>query len=141
VLEELQRGYKFKERLLRRPWCGWLATARIASIHLLTAKTSSVVAASRSEFAFCQRPRANEQRLTTTTEYKQWGVFGRKHKTRLLRVLGVTERSTDVEIKSAYRKLAMTHHPTATRTIRSEEKFKEITEATRSRRQREAVFI
>ena len=46
-------------------------------------------------------------------------------------VLGVTREASDQEIKSAYRRLAMQHHPDRNPESKaeSEEKFKEITEA------------
>ncbi len=45
-------------------------------------------------------------------------------------VLGVTRTSTDQEIKSAYRKLAMQHHPDRNPDVpEAEEKFKEASEA------------
>lgn len=46
-------------------------------------------------------------------------------------VLGVARGATDQELKSAYRKLAMQHHPdrNPTNTGEAEERFKEITEA------------
>src|ERR1041385_5432032 len=45
-------------------------------------------------------------------------------------VLGVSRTATDDEIKTAYRKLAMAHHPDRNNGSKeSEERFKEITEA------------
>ncbi|NUN11806.1 DnaJ domain-containing protein [Candidatus Micrarchaeota archaeon] len=44
-------------------------------------------------------------------------------------VLGVSKTASTDEIKKAYRKLAMEHHPDRNKTSGSEEKFKEISEA------------
>ncbi|MBI2621114.1 MAG: DnaJ domain-containing protein [Candidatus Levybacteria bacterium] len=45
-------------------------------------------------------------------------------------VLGITKSATDVEIKKAYRKLALQHHPDRNKGDKaSEEKFKEVTKA------------
>jgi len=44
-------------------------------------------------------------------------------------VLGVNKEASDKEIKSAYRKLAMTYHPDRSDAPDAEEKFKEISEA------------
>lgn len=44
-------------------------------------------------------------------------------------VLGVSKGATDAEIKSAYRKLARTHHPDIDKSAGAAEKFKEISEA------------
>jgi len=45
-------------------------------------------------------------------------------------ILGVTKNSTDAEIKKAYRKLALEHHPDRNKGDKtSEEKFKEVTKA------------
>jgi molecular chaperone DnaJ len=44
-------------------------------------------------------------------------------------ILGVTREATDVEIKKAYRKLAMDLHPDRNKAADAESKFKEITEA------------
>lgn len=44
-------------------------------------------------------------------------------------VLGVTKTATESEIKSAYRKLARTHHPDVDKTPGAAEKFKEVSEA------------
>jgi molecular chaperone DnaJ len=54
-----------------------------------------------------------------------------KQKRDYYEVLGVSREASDQEIKSAYRRLAMQHHPDRNpeNTAESEEKFKEITEA------------
>ncbi len=44
-------------------------------------------------------------------------------------ILGVNKSSTDQEIKSAYRKLAIQYHPDKNKTKEAEEKFKEVTKA------------
>lgn len=44
-------------------------------------------------------------------------------------VLGVTKSASDVEIKSAYRKLARKHHPDVDKSPGAAEKFKELSEA------------
>jgi len=54
-----------------------------------------------------------------------------KHKRDYYEVLGVSREASDQEIKSAYRRLAMQHHPDRNPESKdeSEEKFKELTEA------------
>lgn len=44
-------------------------------------------------------------------------------------ILGVSKTASDAEIKSAYRKLARTHHPDIDKSAGAAEKFKEISEA------------
>ncbi len=44
-------------------------------------------------------------------------------------VLGVSKNSTDTQIKSAYRKLALQYHPDRNKEAGAEEKFKEVTKA------------
>ncbi len=44
-------------------------------------------------------------------------------------ILGVGKSSTQAEIKSAYRKLALQYHPDRNKTKEAEEKFKEVTKA------------
>lgn len=44
-------------------------------------------------------------------------------------VLGITKGASDVEIKSAYRKLARKHHPDVDKSAGAAEKFKELSEA------------
>ncbi len=44
-------------------------------------------------------------------------------------ILGVSKSATDAELKSAYRKLARTHHPDIDKSPGAAEKFKEISEA------------
>lgn len=44
-------------------------------------------------------------------------------------VLGISKNATEAEIKSAYRKLARTHHPDVDKSPNAAEKFKEISEA------------
>lgn len=44
-------------------------------------------------------------------------------------VLGIDKKASDAEIKSAYRKLARSHHPDVDKTPGAAEKFKEISEA------------
>jgi len=58
------------------------------------------------------------------------GVLAANTKRDYYEVLGVTRTATDVEIKSAYRKLAMTYHPDRNpNNPEAEDKFKELTEA------------
>jgi DnaJ-class molecular chaperone len=45
------------------------------------------------------------------------------------KTLGVSKTATDAEIKSAYRKLARTHHPDIDKSAGAAEKFKELSEA------------
>lgn len=44
-------------------------------------------------------------------------------------ILGVTKTASEQEIKSAYRKMARTHHPDVDKTQGADERFKEISEA------------
>src|SRR5581483_3757510 len=44
-------------------------------------------------------------------------------------ILGVSKTATEAEIKSAYRKLARTHHPDIDKSAGAAEKFKELSEA------------
>lgn len=44
-------------------------------------------------------------------------------------ILGVSKSASDVEIKSAYRKLARKHHPDIDKSANASEKFKEVSEA------------
>ncbi len=44
-------------------------------------------------------------------------------------VLGVSKEASEKEIKTAYRKLAMLHHPDRSDAPEAEEKFKELSEA------------
>ena len=44
-------------------------------------------------------------------------------------ILGISKSATAIEIKSAYRKLALQYHPDRNKTKEAEEKFKEVTKA------------
>lgn len=44
-------------------------------------------------------------------------------------ILGISKSASDAEIKSAYRKLARTHHPDVDKSPNAAEKFKEVSEA------------
>jgi molecular chaperone DnaJ len=68
----------------------------------------------------CNRLEATKERFTLNTNTKR----------DYYEVLGVTRTATDVEIKSAYRKLAMQYHPDRNpNNPDAEEKFKECSEA------------
>ena len=109
VIEELQRGYKFKDRLLRP------AMVKVAKnpgrLDRSEYNSQPVPACPR---LFC------EERFILTTNVKR----------DYYEVLGVTRTVTEVELKSAYRKLALQYHPDRNpNNPDAEEKFKEVSEA------------
>ena len=49
--------------------------------------------------------------------------------TQALQILNIKEESSEVEIKAAYRKMALKHHPDRNQSNKEDAEFKKITEA------------
>ena len=108
VLEELQRGYKMKDRLLRP------AMVRVAK------NPEALNPGEDLKIRKQRAPKDSEGKAILTSNAKR----------DYYEVLGVTRTATEQEIKSAYRKLALQYHPDRNpNNPEAEEKFKECSEA------------